>query len=198
MKHMVRRAALACALLASLARAVPDPAKEIDAFLARCERFGFSGSVLVVRKGKVLLRHGYGLADRETGARITEDTLFEIASSTKPFTACAVLKLAEAGKLSLDDPIGKHLPGVPDDKQAITIRHLLAHTSGMPRAAGGGGDDPAAAAKAYLSAPAARKPGEAFEYWNGGYALLAALVERASGRSFMDYCRENLFRPAGL
>jgi CubicO group peptidase (beta-lactamase class C family) len=101
-------------------------------------------------------------------------------------------------KLSLDDPIAKHLPDVPGDKQAITIRHLLAHTSGMSRMAGGGGGDLAAAVRGYLSRPLARKPGEAFEYWNGGYALLAAVVERAGKASYMDFCREHLFRPAGL
>lgn len=96
------------------------------------------------------------------------------------------------GKLSLDDPISKHLPGVPEEKRAITIRHLLAHTSGMSRMSGGGGSDLEAAVKGYLSKPLARKPGEAFEYWNGGYALLAAIVERAGGGSYMDFCREHL------
>ncbi len=192
------RMAVGCLLLASLARAEPDRAKEIDAYLARCERFGFSGSVLVLRDKKPVIERGCGLADRERGERAAPDTVFEIASATKPFTACAILKLAEMKKLSLDDPIGKHLPDVPKDKQGITIRHLLSHTSGMSRMGGGGGGDAAAAARSYLSKPLARKPGEAFEYWNGGYALLAAIVEQASGQSYMDFCRERLFRPAGL
>jgi CubicO group peptidase (beta-lactamase class C family) len=193
----MRRVTLAC-VLASAAAASPDREKEIDEYLSRCERFGFSGSVLVARDGEIVLHRGYGLADRESGERVTADTVFEIASATKPFTACAVLKLAEMGKLSLDDPIAKHLPGVPEDKRAITIRHLLAHTSGMSRMAGGGGDDLAVAVRGYLSKPLARAPGEAHEYWNGGYALLAAIVERAAGTSYMDFCREHLFRPAAL
>jgi CubicO group peptidase (beta-lactamase class C family) len=195
----MRTLVIGCILLTSAARAEPGRAKDVDAYLARCERFGFSGSVLVARDGNVLLARGYGLADRENGVRATEDTVYEIASATKPFTACAVLKLVEAGKLSLDDPVSKYLPGVPEGKRAITVRHLLAHTSGMPRSATGGrGPDLESAVRAYLGAPAARAPGEEFEYWNGGYALLAGIVERASGMSYTDFCRENLFRPAGL
>jgi CubicO group peptidase (beta-lactamase class C family) len=191
------RLAIGLLLAASVARA--DPAKEIDDYLARCERFGFSGSVLVERDGKVLLARGYGLADRAKGVRATEHTVYEIASATKPFTACAILKLAEAGKLSLDDSIGKHLPGVREEKAGITVRHLLAHTSGIPRSAGGGmGMDLEIAVRGYLAGTSARPPGEAFDYWNGGYALLAGIVERVSGTSYMEFCREHLFKPAGL
>ncbi|HEX5138044.1 MAG TPA: serine hydrolase domain-containing protein [Planctomycetota bacterium] len=193
------RVAFTCLLLASAAGAAPDRAKEIDDYLTRCERFGFSGSVLVVRAGKTLLQRGYGLADREKGVLASADTTYEIASATKTFTACAVMKLVEAGKLSLDDPIAKHLPGVPEARGDITVRHLLAHTSGMPRSATGGrGSNLRAAVAGYLAAPPVREPGAAFEYWNGGYALLAGIVEHVSGMSYMAFCRENLFRPAGL
>ena len=193
----MRCIALGC-LLASLAHA-EDARKAIDAYLARCERLGFSGSVLVLRDGRAVVERGCGLADRERGERVTPDTVFEIASATKPFTACAILKLAEMKKLSLDDPIAKHLPGVPDDKQGITIRHLLAHTSGMARmGGGGGGSDLEAAVATYLKPPQVRPAGAAHEYWNGGYALLAGIVERASGLPYTDFCKKHLFRPAGL
>src|SRR5687767_10234922 len=105
----------------------------LDDYLGRCAAFGWSGAALIARDGKVVLEKGYGLADRKTGRANDPDTLFEIASATKPFTACAVMKLVELGKLGLDDSISKHLPGVPDDKKDIPVRHLLAHTSGMPR-----------------------------------------------------------------
>ena len=76
------RVAFACLILVATAGAAPDRAKEIDDYLARCERFGFSGSVLVVRDGKTLLQRGYGLADREKGVPATEHTVYEIASAT--------------------------------------------------------------------------------------------------------------------
>ncbi len=174
-------------------------AKAIEAYLSACARFGFSGSVLIVRKGQTVVARGYGMADRKARVPNTPDTLFEIASATKPFTACAVMKLVEQGKLALDDSIAKHLPDVPEDKRAITVRHLLSHRSGMPRSAGGGrGPDLGQAVRGYLRARPARQPGVSFEYWNGGYALLAGIVERASGRSYMDFCQKHLFEPAGL
>jgi len=189
------RAFLPFLLLAAAAAAGDD----LAAYLDRCERFGFTGTVLVVRKGAVVVQRGYGLADREQGVPNGPDTLFEIASATKPFTACAVMKLVEMGKVGLDDPIGKHLPGVPEDKRAITVADLLAHTSGMSRMSGGGrGPDLGAAVAAYLAAPLVREPGEAHEYWNGGYALLAGIVERAGGMDYTDFCRKHLFEPAGL
>ncbi|HKB14918.1 MAG TPA: serine hydrolase domain-containing protein, partial [Planctomycetota bacterium] len=167
-------------------------------YLERCERFGFAGSALVARGGRILVEEGFGLADRERGIPNSKETLFEIASATKSFTAVAILQLEAQGKLSTDDPIAKHLPEAPASARDITIYHLLTHTSGMPRAAAGGGEDLGGAVGAYLSAPRARKAGAAFEYWNGGYALLAGIVERASGVSYMEWCRRHIFEPAGM
>jgi CubicO group peptidase (beta-lactamase class C family) len=175
------------------------PSDPLRSYLESSARFGFSGSVLVAKGGKVVLSDGFGLADREKKVRCTKDTLFEIASATKPFTAVAVLQLEADGKLSSSDPIGKHLPGVPAGFEGVTIHHLLTHTSGMPRSAGSGrGPDLQAAVAAYLSVKPARQPGAAYEYWNGGYALLAGIVERASGGSYMDWCRKRIFEPAGM
>jgi len=183
----------------ALAQEEPGLEKTLDTHLQRCAAFGWSGSALVARGGEVILQKGYGFADRERGTRNTEHTLFEIASATKPFTAAAILKLAEQGKLSTGDPIGKHLPGVPEECGKITIFHLLTHTSGMPRSAGGGGgDDLERAVAGYLRAKPVREPGEECEYWNGGYALLAGIVEVVTGGTYMDYCRKHLFEPAGM
>ncbi len=171
----------------------------IDRYLTSCEAFGFSGSVLVTKSGEVLVRKGYGLADREHGVANTPATLFEIASASKQFTAAAVLKLESLGKLSLDDSIAKHLPGVPEEHRAVTVRHLLNHTSGFPRMGpSGGGADLAGAVQGYMRGRRTGQPGARFEYWNGGYALLAGIVERVSGQPFTDFCRKSLFEPAGL
>src|SRR5436309_2315987 len=149
---------------------------KLDAYVARCASFGWSGTVLVARAGKVLLQKGYG--DVSAGVASTPDTLYDLASLSKQITAAAVLRLAMQKKLDLDDPIAKHLAGVPPEHRDITIRHLLTHTSGFPRMGpGGGGPDLAKAVTRYLSGKTTSKPGRRFEYWNGGYALLAAIVE---------------------
>ncbi len=194
--------AAAALLVVTIAEPAPSQsaqAARMEAYFAACTAFGFSGVALVAKDGLVVFTGRGGLADRTSGRRIDENTLFEIASVTKPFTACAVMKLVEAGRIKLDDPISRHLSGVPGDKSDITVRHLLTHTSGMPRsAADGRGDDRDVAVAAYLKPPRAHRPGKTFEYWNGGFAILGALVERVSGKPFLDYCRENVFAPAGL
>ncbi|MHC4080469.1 MAG: serine hydrolase domain-containing protein [Planctomycetota bacterium] len=173
--------------------------RELDELLAACAEWGYSGSVLVVRDDEVMLRNGYGLANREQRTPNTPDSLFELASVTKHFTAAAVLQLEESDRLSTDDPIARWLPGVPDEHAGVTIGHLLAHTSGFPRMGpSGSGEDAAAAARDYLAGGRVREPGAAFEYWNGGYALLAMIIERATGQSYQSYCREHLFEPAGM
>jgi CubicO group peptidase (beta-lactamase class C family) len=176
-----------------------DLGRELDTFLAACAEWGFSGSVVVVRDDEVILRSGYGLANRESRTPNTPDTLFEIASVTKHFTAAAVLHVEESGRLSTDDSIARWIADVPEEHAGVTIGHLLAHTSGFPRMGpSGGGEDAAAAARDYLAGGRVREPGEAFEYWNGGYALLAMIIERATGQSYQSYCREHLFEPAGM
>lgn len=176
-----------------------DVEARAERYLAGCAALGWSGTALIVHRGKVVLERGYGLADREGGVPCDADTLYEIASTTKSITACAVLALAEDGLIELDESIAVYLPGVPEDKRAITVRQLLNHTSGMPRsAAGGSGEDLAVAVAAFLSAPLARTPGGAHEYWNGGYALLAGIVERASEAGYLDTCRARVFARAGM
>jgi CubicO group peptidase (beta-lactamase class C family) len=205
MRRTRRTTVLVLLALAAAAPAQEEPERTptlgqaLDTYLRRCAAFGWSGSVLVARDGEVTLQKGYGAADRERGTACTEHTLFEIASATKPFTAAAILKLEEQGKLSTDDPIGKYLPGVPAKCAGITIHHLLTHTSGMPRSAvGGRGSDLERAVAAYLRFGPVRAPGERCAYWNGGYALLAGIVEVVTGGTYMDYCRKHLFEPAGM
>jgi hypothetical protein len=130
---------------------------------------------------------------------VTPETLFDVGSVSKQFTATAVLKLAEAGKLRLDDSIASILPGVPEDKRPITIHHLLTHTSGVSdfgRDTDRESRDELVAA--WLAQPVASAPGTTYEYSNLGYSVLAAIVELASGESFERYLHEALFAPAGL
>ena len=162
-------------------------------------------SVLVLRDGAPVVRKAYGLADLEQGIAATTATNYRLASVTKQFTAAAILLLAEDGRLGLDDPVRRWLPSLPAGDDAITIRHLLTHTGGLI--------DYEDLMPADLAAPLRDidvlhllereprlyfAPGTAYRYSNGGYALLALVVERASGRVFQDFLRVRIFEPLGM
>jgi CubicO group peptidase (beta-lactamase class C family) len=161
---------------------------------------GFWGTILVARGGETILARGYGQADyaRRPNA---PDTLFEIASTSKQFTAAAVLTLRMEGRLSLDTTLGDVFPETPPDKREITLDQLLSHTSGLspdlavPYAWPGTREE---YVPAMLRAPLAHPSGTRFAYCNVGYALLAAVIEVTAGEPFEDYLRRALFEPAGL
>ncbi len=174
-------------------------AERIAALAAGLEHLGMSGAILAARDGKVLFAGGIGHADLAGETPNTATTLFEIASATKQFTGAAILRLAQRKRLDLDDPIAEHLPGVPDDCQAITIRHLLQHTSGIPGSnSRGAGSDLAAVLPHFLEGGPRHAPGTYYEYWNQGYALLAEIVTRVGKDEYPDYCRKELFEPAKM
>lgn len=183
----------------------PVPARgslghRLDDYLQRAETFGFAGVVLVDSGGEVVLHRGYGAAIRERQIGMSPATVHAIGSVTKQFTGAAIMALVEDGRISLDDEIGDHLPEVPETKSGITIHHLLTHTAGIRhavdfRAAPASRDE---AVRQILEAPHGNPPGEQHRYSNAGYALLGAIVERASGRSYERFLDERLFQPAGL
>jgi CubicO group peptidase (beta-lactamase class C family) len=167
---------------------------------------GPGAAVAVRRGGEIVHSAGYGLANVEWGIPIDTETVFRIGSITKQFTAAAVLKLAADGKLSLDDPLERHLPDYPVGARRITIRHLLNHTSGiksytaMPAFAEIMRRDlPLAALIAvFKDAPPDFQPGQRFLYNNSGYILLGAVIEAASGQSYEAYLKQAFFEPLGL
>ncbi len=166
----------------------------LDAYLRAMARSGFSGTVLVVKDGRGVLRQGYS----PTGA-ITPQTAFWIGSMTKPITAAAILKLEEAGRLSTRDRIGRFFDGVPVDKQEITIHQLLTHSSGLPSEyAADGISDRSEAVRAILALPLKSVPGSEVSYSNDAFNLLAVIVEIASGRPYEQYIEQAVFRPAGM
>jgi CubicO group peptidase (beta-lactamase class C family) len=173
---------------------------ELDRYLARLAAYGYSGSALVARGGRVLLHQGYGLADRARRRPYTAETLFDLASISKQFTAAAILALEMAGKLRVEDPLGKFFPGAPADKAAITLHQLLTHTSGLRDTFGE--EYEAVTREELLRRVFASRllgpPGRRYRYSNGGYSVLAAVVEVASGRTYDDYLRGRLFGPAGM
>jgi D-alanyl-D-alanine carboxypeptidase len=183
----------------------------LAALSARAEKLAradeFSGALLVAREGKVLLEDAWGRADREAGTPNTPETRFRIGSMNKMFTAVATLQLVDAGKLALDDPIGKHLPDYPNKEIAskVTVRHLLTHTGGTGDIFGPEFEQNRLRlrmhrdyVKLYGSRGPGFEPGARFEYSNYGFVLLGALIEAVSGQSYYDYVRQNVFRPAGM
>jgi|GEM_PF-5699 len=173
--------------------------ERIVAFAERAASTGFSGAVLAAKGGEVIAAVGVGSADLEGAVPITPATLFEIASATKQFTAAAVMVLVQQGRLGLDDPIAKHLDGVPEECAAITVRHLLQHTSGIPGTnSQGGGDDLDAVLPKFLRGGPAHTPGTHWEYWNQGYALLSEIIARGAEQDYVSFCKKALFAPAGM
>lgn len=193
---------IASVVLVAVAAAPPsapagDLAGKMDRWLVES---GFQGNALVTRGGSVLLRKGYGMADREKGTPYTPDTVFSIGSITKQFTAAAILKLEMQGRLRVDDKVAKYLPNVPDDKSGLTLHQLLTHTAGL-ESDFAGDYDPVGRdeyVRRALVAPLRSRPGAAYFYANSGYSLLGAIVEIASGKPYEAYLRENLFTPAGM
>jgi len=161
---------------------------------------GFSGAVLVMKQNKVLLRKGYGLADREWNVPNIADGKFRIGSITKQFTAACILQLAEAGKLSLDDKLSKFFPAYPKG-DSVTIHMLLNHTSGIANYT----DLPEFGNVARLSfskdsmvsffknKPYNFSPGTKYSYTNSGYFLLGYIIEKLSGLSYTAYLQKNIF-----
>ncbi|MBI4750399.1 MAG: serine hydrolase [Acidobacteria bacterium] len=178
-----------------------ETGQKLDDYLTRLEKFGFAGGILVAKDGAVILEKGYGLANREQNIPNAVDTVFNIGSITKQFTAAAILKLEMQGKLRVEDPINKYLPGVPKDKAGITIHHLLTHSAGLRSDYAETDYEPVGReeyVKRAMAEPLLSPPGERFEYANSGYSLLAAIVEMISGQSYEQFLYNNLFKPAGM
>lgn len=173
--------------------------KELDDLMLGFSKEGYSGAVLVAYNDEIILRKGYGLADRERNIQNTPDTLFNIASVSKTFTAAAILKLEMQGKLKTSDLISKYLGEFPKEKSEATIHHLLTHTAGL---AVDGARLDYSSRKAFVQSiketPPESKPGEKYRYTNAGYIALAAIVEEVSGEPFEKYLQQNIFKPAGL
>lgn len=172
----------------------------LDEHLTRAARFGFAGAILVAKDGEVILHKGYGLADRERGLPVTAETVFDIGSITKQFTAAAILALEEQGRLRVSDTIGRYFDAVPPDKARITLHHLLTHTSGLEGDFGSDYDQMPrdSLVRIALGSKLLWAPGTRYQYSNAGYSLLGAIVEKVSGQPYERFLHERLFRPAGL
>ncbi|MBX9599912.1 MAG: beta-lactamase family protein [Bryobacteraceae bacterium] len=176
-----------------------ETGQALDERLRRFESKGFSGSVLVVRDDRVILLKGYGFANIGQNIPNTPSTRFEMNSMTKMFTAASVLRLAGSGRLKLDDRVELHLGPFPAAKSKATITHLATHTAGLVlKGTELAGTDRDVFVESAKRAPIESEPGVVYRYTNAGYSLLAAIIERASGVSYEDYLRQNIFGPAGM
>jgi CubicO group peptidase (beta-lactamase class C family) len=162
-------------------------------------------AVLVARDGKVLFSHGFGMADLSHDVAITPTTKFRIGSITKQFSAAAILKLQEEGRLSVSDKLSKFFPDFPRGDE-VTIRHLLNHTSGIKSFTSKPGfmdtvTAPATTDKMIDSFKNDKfdfDPGTNMSYNNSGYFLLGAIIAKVSCKSFNDYLRDTFFEPLGM
>lgn len=176
-------------------------------YLSRLEPFGFSGAIAVVDDGRLILSAGYGHADRSSGEPVTADTVFPLGRLTEAFTAAAVLKLHEAGKLSLRTPVGEFFDEWPDDKQAMRVHHLLTHTAGFPprlqnpRYQGDPAFEPLARHNLIRRIREARlvsEPGVRYRHSPLGYNLLGAIIEVVSDNTYERWLRNKVLLPAGM
>jgi CubicO group peptidase (beta-lactamase class C family) len=166
----------------------------------------FMGSVLVARGDEVLFSKAYGSANLEWNVPNTLNTKFRIGSITKQFTAVAILLLEERGKLKLDDPIKSYYPAAPAAWDAITLRHLLGHTSGIPNYTDTPESDrmitwpstPEDLLKPVQDKPLEFQPGAEMRYCNTGYVLLGMTIEKASGIRYAEFLKQNIFDPLAM
>lgn len=165
--------------------------------------YKFSGTILVAKKGKVLLKKGYGYQNAEQKKQNTEETIYNIASLTKPFTAQLILKLQEKGQLSIKDTLGKYYPGYPNGNK-ITIHHLLTHTSGVYNYTNDkdfmSGDQTRPVTLEQMIAvfkdkPLDFEPGSKFSYSNSGYTLLGYIIEKVTAKRYSKVVEEMIFHP---
>jgi CubicO group peptidase (beta-lactamase class C family) len=181
------------------------PHAGIDRLMQAYEGDVPGASLLVLRDGEAIVRRGFGRSDLEQGIEAGPGTNYRLASVSKQFTAAAILLLAQDGKLAIDDPVRKWLPSLPREADAITLHHLLTHTSGVPdyedlMAAPYDGQILDAGVLALLEQERRLyfAPGSTYRYSNSGYALLALVVERASGLAYPEFLRTRIFQPLGM
>jgi CubicO group peptidase (beta-lactamase class C family) len=182
----------------------PSPSPDRSAFVAAVDavaaealqRGPIAGlSIAVFEHGRPVLAKGYGFADLEDQVAATADTSYPIASVSKHFTAAAILRLADQGRLGLDDPLSRFFPAARPRIGVLTLRHLLDHTSGLTR----GGPAPRAAAVSVLArGGTALGQGQDWDYSNYNFSLLGLVIEQASGRDYGQYVHDEIAAPLGL
>lgn len=178
----------------------------VEAVAAEADTGAFMGAVLVAKGDEKVLDRAWGSADLEWDIANTTDTKFRIGSVTKQFTAVSILLLQEQGKLTLDDPIAKHLKDTPEAWAGITVRHILRHTAGLPNVTNLDEFGPKSVTPLkqdeiiamFSDLPLEFEPGSKWKYSNSGYILASRIVENVSGGTLADFYQANIFDPLGM
>ncbi|RXR34801.1 class A beta-lactamase-related serine hydrolase [Flavobacterium piscinae] len=167
----------------------------------------FNGNVLIAEKGEIIFKESYGLANEETKQKLNEETVFELASLSKQFTAMGIVQLEKEGRLSYNDTISKYIPELKIYK-GVTIHNLLTHTGGLPDYMGLAEDywdktkiatnDDIISLLEKIKPKMEFEPNKKWDYSNTGYLLLGTIIERVSGKSFEEYLKEKIFSPIGM
>ncbi|OJV21243.1 MAG: serine hydrolase [Dyadobacter sp. 50-39] len=182
---------------------------KIEDIFRRKRKAGFNGNVLVVQKGKILYQNSFGFAHMRAKDTLTADSRFQLASLSKPFTAVAVLKLIQEGRVALDDSVQRFFPDFP--YHGVKVDMLLSHRSGLPNYIYSFNDSVRHGrkypdnldildwyAKVVPTPTPYNRPGRSFNYCNTNYCVLAAIVEKVTGDSFGKYLNSQIFTPLGM
>jgi CubicO group peptidase (beta-lactamase class C family) len=175
--------------------------KRISNYLSESEKNGLTGGVLIANGDAILLNKGFGFANKSKKVKNTPKTVFDIGSVSKQFTAAAILKLEEQGKLKVEDKLSKYFKGLPEDKKNITLHQLLIHSSGLTRGIGRKDFDQIDRDdffKQFFKTTLLQRPGLKHVYSNAGYSVLARVIELVSGETYETYLRKEIFLPAGM
>ncbi|QKJ31378.1 serine hydrolase [Mucilaginibacter mali] len=194
-------------LYASIGNASAQTEKNLDSLFGTLAKKGYlNGCVLIADQGKPIYQKAFGYANFDTKQPLTNETMFELASVSKQFTAMAIMQLHQQGKLSYNDSLNKYFPELP--YHGITINNLLHHTSGIPDFLGWDDkmidvnrvnyNNDVVASLAKNKQKVLFKPNDQLMYSNTNYLLLAQIVERVSGIPFGDYLDKNIFKPLGM
>jgi CubicO group peptidase (beta-lactamase class C family) len=209
---MLFRVAALCALALDVSTSLASPTTAIEPRLDRIlagatQENGKPGIAVAIQRGsQVIYSKGFGYADVELRVPVTSETVFPVGSITKTMTGLAVTQLIVAGKIDLDAPAGKYVPGLPVPARDALVRHLLNHTSGLvnytelpefPR----GAERPVTRAEVlgwFSAKPLQFEPGTRYNYTNSGTFLLGLIIEHVTGQSYDEYVRQNIFTPFGM
>lgn len=206
MKPLVASIVLTLAISCQLQAQTPELTEQLDRYiLPYVETQNFAGQVMITRKGQVIFDRAYGFANLEFGIPHDRETVLQIASLSKPFTAAAILLLEQRGLLTTTDPVNKFISGFPSG-DVITLHHLLAHTSGLTEIndlpeyenASVWQQTPETLALLFMDKPLRFQPGAKYEYCNSNYIVLAWIVELVSHQKYGDFLKEHIFIPAGM
>jgi len=154
-------------------------------------------AVALIGPGGIELEKGYGMANIEEADPVGSDTVFNLASVSKQFTAAAIMVLYEEGKVDPGDRVTETFPEAPAEWESMTVHHLLTHQSGLSGISSRGLNNDEVLTR-LLEAPLDFAPGDDFQYTNSSYVVLAILIERVTGEPFEDFLRERIFEPIGM